>query len=627
MAVAHHDGPLIVQKYFNNVTDRHGNAISGVSVSVKSAAGAAVTIYSDNGTTPITGTLTTDANGYFEFYAADGRYSLTLSSARIGTTTITDVLLEDPADSPAVTLAALAASGGSALVGNGGETVAETFNALQLADYTALRAYAGPRKSVYVTGYLGSAAPSGIAGMFVRDDSDTTSTDDGGTVLVATNGKRWKRRYDGRVSVMWFGVKGDGSTDDTTALQAAINSGKKDLIIPPGTFVHGDLTISAPVRLIGAGRGYGVNQHTAFKYTGSGKAIHVTSAASYVYLEHFSLKNAGTGTDGIFIDGSHVYVTNVGLTDNLNVGFSNAISTGTSGPFDLIFSQVYCQGNGVGLNIPTGITIQAINCWLDQNGTNAIIGSAGYRVHGFSMIGGVNQLLGVGYFGNTSETTTSIGFDVVNAGAFVYDNVYSEANGGGIVGSEGQRSIRIRQCKGAKISAYFYGANRATAAITLDAGAKGIVVSGGYGINIDGYIIEAAAGAVYEVGMIAKVNCLGTIDRAWVPVATSMTVVNGTGGVTYIGNWERVGDRVFFDISVLPTGTATSNAVGNTTYFALDAAMPTPVSAAACNVVDGSVNSLGCGQIFTNGRVYPPTWSARNVRVDISGSYLAAPAT
>ena len=119
-----------------------------------------------------------------------------------------------------VTAADLAAASGAALVGNGGESVKESLDALQLPDYAALRAYKGPRKSVYVTGVLGSAAPSGIAGMFVLDAADTTSADNGGTVIVAANGKRWKRVHGGVLLPEWFGATGDGIANDTSALNA-----------------------------------------------------------------------------------------------------------------------------------------------------------------------------------------------------------------------------------------------------------------------------------------------------------------------------------------------------------------------------------------------------------------------
>lgn len=77
-----------------------------------------------------------------------------------------------------------------------GAQMVDLSSALQLPDYAALRAYSGAMKSVYVTGYLSAGAPSGIAGTFVQDIHDTTTADNGSTVIVAANGVRWKRQQD-----------------------------------------------------------------------------------------------------------------------------------------------------------------------------------------------------------------------------------------------------------------------------------------------------------------------------------------------------------------------------------------------------------------------------------------------
>lgn len=89
---------------------------------------------------------------------------------------------------------------------------------VSLQSYAELRAYTGSGTTVDIT-------TSGIWGRFHRVDSDTTSLDNGGTVLVGASNRRWKRQYTGGVHVEWFGAKGDGTTNDTAAFQAAVNFG------------------------------------------------------------------------------------------------------------------------------------------------------------------------------------------------------------------------------------------------------------------------------------------------------------------------------------------------------------------------------------------------------------------
>lgn len=101
-----------MQKYQETVISAIGRPVVGAAVRVATMAGAAATIYSDNGVTPIS-SLVTDSTGAFGFYAADGRYTITISGAGFPTRVISDVLLEDPVDGSGP----LASSDGSALIG------------------------------------------------------------------------------------------------------------------------------------------------------------------------------------------------------------------------------------------------------------------------------------------------------------------------------------------------------------------------------------------------------------------------------------------------------------------------------------------------------------------------------
>lgn len=59
-------------------------------------------------------------------------------------------------------------------------------------------------------------------GYFYYDASDTTSVDNTGTILVTSDGKRFKRTIQGIGDLKWFDVKGDGTTDDTIAINKAL---------------------------------------------------------------------------------------------------------------------------------------------------------------------------------------------------------------------------------------------------------------------------------------------------------------------------------------------------------------------------------------------------------------------
>ena len=104
-------------------------------------------------------------------------------------------------------------------------------------NYQALKAI--PTQGVFNTAVVivsGHTVPNdGGGGIFTYFDSISTA-DNGGSVLAPNSGiGRWVRQFDNEINVLWFGAKGDGSTDDTAAVQAAISSAEANstIVFPP----------------------------------------------------------------------------------------------------------------------------------------------------------------------------------------------------------------------------------------------------------------------------------------------------------------------------------------------------------------------------------------------------------
>lgn len=81
------------------------------------------------------------------------------------------------------------------------------------------------RQLAYVKGYHVGSTKGG--GYFVADLTDTVTADNGGTVIVTSSGKRWKRICDS-LTIFDFGAR-LSSENQTTLIQQALNAAAQDL--------------------------------------------------------------------------------------------------------------------------------------------------------------------------------------------------------------------------------------------------------------------------------------------------------------------------------------------------------------------------------------------------------------
>jgi hypothetical protein len=136
-----------------------------------------------------------------------------------------------------------------------------------------------------------------------------------GTGAVATNVQAKLRQT---VSVKDFGATGDGTTDDTTAVQAAFNSGAGAVYVPSGTYLISSVE-PASNQLI-----YGDGATSIFKQKAGANFVRpiLISAKSFVTLDSFAIDGngnaqaAGEQNHGVFIaDSTDINVYNLIVHD------------------------------------------------------------------------------------------------------------------------------------------------------------------------------------------------------------------------------------------------------------------------------------------------------------------------
>lgn len=238
-----------------------------------------------------------------------------------------------------------------------------TIAALKAVSHTA-------HTTALVLGYY--AAGDGVEGVYWYDASDTTSADNGGTIIVATDGGRWKLTQSGVISVKQFGAKTDG-TDAATAINAAFSWAQANNLTLDisGNFSVSKVTVTGANGMALQGRG-----SFAGIATSATDCVLELINSSDITINGRLVVNAAYNTNYSY--GVHAYTTaasqTVAYLDFTNLPVVNAkvgyCFGNTARPDDQV-SEINLRG-GYTYGCPTALIAQGVQTVVNVQGANLI---------------------------------------------------------------------------------------------------------------------------------------------------------------------------------------------------------------------------------------------------------------
>ena len=291
----------------------------------------------------------------------------------------------------------------------GNPNLSINLSSFYLGTIAALRALnnSTTNSTVTVSGY---AAPAdGGGGIFVVNAADTTSADNGGTIIVDSVGRRWYRLTSGTTySVLWFGAKGDGTTDDTTSIYAAFTAAAgRVLAFPPGTYycATGGTAAANSRGYVEIGATFTGQQPGGVDWQYE-QAEPTATAGSTMAIEHLCEKStvlAATegglwpGTAFAYYGTSYEFTSSVGQAGSpVIVGLDHAVANGSPGDVvaRLSLARAYANGASVfGNNTianadgsPTNVKLVGMEIDIEPSSTATVAsGSGGLFLNAFNL--------------------------------------------------------------------------------------------------------------------------------------------------------------------------------------------------------------------------------------------------
>jgi hypothetical protein len=354
--------------------------------------------------------------------------------------------------------------------------------------------------------YSAPAATDRFSDVVVQDISSTEVTFLQAGTSAVTRTAQGKMRD--TVSVKDFGAVGDGVTNDTAAIQAALTyansiSTGAAVYVPSGTYLcSAQLNIYPKTLLFGAGK-----STSKLQFTHTGVGIKATSplnssTAVYIGLRDIHLNNnSGASTDGGFVDVGGTFVD----VDNIRIdGFKHSIifdQTEVSTITNCVLVAGVADGSCIWLangNYTAGASLYYTNrITITANQLNAVgtalaniisDGGVNHSIRDNNLNAGVNGIRASGCFGlvisgNESEAHSSSDIylaDTTSTGTSVEPCYSPDISGNVLISNGAVANINMQSSVGGNITSNNFG--QAGSAINLLGGASnkavGVIIEG-----------------------------------------------------------------------------------------------------------------------------------------------------